>query len=132
MVLTLHFNGSQIGTVFKRAEPGHVPLTPPVFHTGLFQATAGVVSDARNLLYRMLFYVTVKAASNVQAALAIGLIQALAGETGDIEVKDGSSVELLCEGWVIESVSQPALLDAFGGRFAEEIVITAVGTTPPE
>ncbi len=131
MARQLYFNGMQIGDWFLRGIPASPLLTPPVSHVGLYQPIANVVSDSKNLQFAIQFYVAItQYGTNPELLKAITDIQQLAGEFGDIEIKDGAEVELLCANWVIVDVPPPEL--PFGGRFCPELIIMAQGSTPPE
>lgn len=127
----LFFNGFAVGDYIKKFEPANVTLTPATRRTGLFQDVAAVNSDSRNMLNALRFILVVKRADNVAAVEAIALIQNMQGLTGDIEVKDNGIVRVQCTAWTIDHVDSPRLLEAFGGRFTDQLSITVIGETGP-
>lgn len=131
MAAVLTFNGQAVGTYFKRVRPAAHLLTPPSRKIGLFQPLGDVNSDSRNLLYAFIFHVTIKEANNIEATRTIHAIQSLAGQRGDIAVADGLAQKILCQDYTIDEVSAPELADGHGGRFADDVTITVVGSTPP-
>ncbi|MBX3396498.1 MAG: hypothetical protein KF841_14145 [Phycisphaerae bacterium] len=131
MAQVLLFNGQQVGDVFLRVEPGSHLITPPVRRAGLFQSRADVNSESRNLLWSKFFYLTARANDNIALNAAIDAIQDLQGLVGDIVVIDGVVERMVCLQWTIDEVSKPPLPSGFGGRFCEELIITAVGPSQP-
>ena len=128
----LLFNGLAIGDHFLKVETANVTLTPPVRRTGLFQDAAAVNSESRNLLYARRFFVAVKRTDNLDLDQLISDTQELQGLIGDIEVKDDTTLKMLCAAWTIDIVSVPNLRSGFGGRFADQLVITAIGEAAPQ
>ncbi len=131
MAKVLTFNGQQVGTVFKRVRPALHLLTPPARKIGLFQSAGDVNADSRNLLHAFVFHVTIKGANNIDAVRTIQAIQALAGLVGDVAIMDGLTPVMQCLAYTIDEVSAPELADGFGGRFAEDMTLTAVGRASP-
>lgn len=132
MAQQLLFNGIAVGDYLTKFEPTNVTLTPPARRTGLYQDAADVNSDSRNMLNALRFTVAVKRSDNIAAVEAISLIQNMQGLVGEIELKDGAVSKVLCTDWTIDNVSAPTLLEGFGGRYTDQLVITAIGKTPPE
>lgn len=128
----LLFNGLAIGDHFLKVETANVTLTPPVRRTGLFQDFAAINSDSRNLLHARRFFVALKRADNLDLDQAISQVQELQGLVGDITIKDDITLKMLCMEWTIEIVSAPGLREGFGGRFAQQLVITAIGDMAPQ
>jgi len=132
VALQLYFKNYAIGDHFLKVEPVNVILTPPVRRTGLFQDTAAVNSDSRNLLHARRFFVALKRADNLTLDQAISQIEELQGLVGDITIQETSTLKMLCDSWSIDLVSVPNLPEGFGGRLARQLVITAIGESAPQ
>jgi len=111
-------------------QPVNALLTPAVFRAGLFQQTAAVNADSRNLLRAYRFVVTLVGADPVTASQLLENIQQLQGKQGDlIAIFESNRLEL--DQWVINSVESPGPQRGFGGRWLPDVTINAVGETPP-
>ncbi len=131
MALILTFNGQQVATYFKHVQPATHALTPPARKIGVFQPLGDVNSDSINLLRAYIFHVAIEGVDNIDAARTIDAIQGLVGLAGDVAIMDGLTARALYAGYTIDEVSTPTLGDGYGGRFAEEMTITAVGRAMP-
>lgn len=130
MAHTLTFNGDQVGQHLMSMQPVNEPLTPANFRAGLFQQNAGVNADSRNLLRSYRFVVTLVGADPVTASRLLENIQQLQGQQGDIvAIFDSQQLEL--DQWIINRVESQEPQRGFGGRWLPDVIIYAVGETPP-
>jgi hypothetical protein len=113
---TLWYRGFQVGDGVVKIEPGLAPQTPPGIQTALFFDTAEVVSQSHNYLYKLTVHVHLKKADELAFSAAAEDLQELAGVSGTLEIRDGSTVK---RRWscTLMPVGEPDVLDGFGGRF---------------
>lgn len=128
---TVHFRNQLIGDGVITIQAGTRPLTPPVFRAGLFQDSAAVNSDSRNMLNVRLIAVHMKRDDEIAFDEAVAAVQQLLGLTGDLRIKEGGSTRFLAEDWTFRTAPAPATLPGFGGRFIAAWPLVFVGVSTP-
>lgn len=129
MADTLHFRGTQIGDGIVALHPATAPATPPVIGVGVYQDTAAVFSQERNLLARIEVVIHIKRSSIFNFEQAVDAIQRLAGLSGAVEIKTNGSLQRRASNWTMEAAPMPETLDGFGGRFVERWTLAFVGAS---
>lgn len=132
MARQLYFRNVAFGTYFIQMPPGATLVTPPGVMPGVFQPLAAVMSDSRNLLYKMSFHIALKAATEVAFAEAAMAIQEYQGLQGTLEVRDGGSTPLIWYDAVFFNAPTPNILPGFGGHFVDDWPLDFVGSSRPE
>ena len=132
MARQLYFGSAAIGTHYLRGWPDMRPQTPAAVSTGLYQQYAAVVSESQNLLSRWVFEVAIVGVDEIAAALALLAIQELQGTTDDLELREGETVLLHRDDWILDEVSCPQPAEGFGGRILQPVTIVVVGNSEVE
>ncbi len=128
----LYFANLQFGDHFIKVQGADQLLTPPVRRVGLFQQTAGISADSRNMLHARQVFISLTRATPVDLDRAIADIRSWQGKQGNMELRQDSNVLMRCEDWWLEQASVPNLRDGYGGRFVPSWPLFFVGETAPD
>jgi len=128
----LRFRNQQLGDGVVTVVPATQPVTPVVVQPGLYQETAGLACEGRNLVYRMLVEVYMSRNTPNTFAMAAMYVQNMAGLKGELIIEEDGDSDLTGYDWYLENVPPPNTLPGYGGRFIDRWPLLFVGDSPLE
>lgn len=111
--------------------PDTQPAAPPVRLTGVFQQAAALACDSPNFVQAIEVVIWFRETDNFTAAARVAALQALIGQRGRLQLKDGATVKFDAADWMLVSVPNPNLGTAFAGRFTDGLVLRFEGEAAP-